>query len=89
MHGKLSEVWHDNLDLFRNLPNPFLAIRYHSLVIDENVVPKDLAITARTQEGVIMACRHKKHSLLRGIQFHPESLWTKEGELIVRNFLII
>lgn len=87
MHGKLSEIWHNNTDLFDSLPNPFLATRYHSLVIDRQMLPKDIEITAWTQDGLIMACRHKKNILLRGIQFHPESLWTESGRKILNNFL--
>lgn len=88
MHGKISKIWHNNVDLFRQLPNPFLATRYHSLIIDHDQLPDDLEVTAWTEEGTIMACRHKKYSLLRGIQFHPESLWTQEGEQIIKNFFI-
>lgn len=87
MHGKLSEIWHDNTDLFHNLPNPFLAARYHSLVVDRYMFPKDIEITAWTKDGLVMACRHKKYNLLRGIQFHPESLWTENGREILNNFL--
>uniref|UniRef100_UPI003002B6CC anthranilate synthase component II n=1 Tax=Anunuuluaehu liula TaxID=3049639 RepID=UPI003002B6CC len=89
MHGKISEIIHDNQDIFYQLPNPFLAARYHSLVIDSKSLPDDIEITAWTHEGIIMGCRHKIYSLLRGIQFHPESLWTYEGKLIIRNFLLI
>nr|YP_009346964.1 anthranilate synthase component II [Gracilaria firma]APR74499.1 anthranilate synthase component II [Gracilaria firma] len=87
MHGKLSEILHNSQDLFYELPNPFVAARYHSLVINSQSLPGDLEITAWTNEGVIMACRHKKYKLLRGIQFHPESLWTNEGQQIIENFI--
>ena len=87
IHGKLSEVWHNNIDIFMNLPNPFLAARYHSLIIDNHQLPDDIEITAWTKDGTIMACRHKKYLSLRGIQFHPESLWTQHGHLIMKNFL--
>ena len=88
MHGKVSQVFHNNTDIFANLPNPFFAARYHSLVIDNTQVSKDLEITAWTHDGAIMGCRHKDYSLLRGIQFHPESLWTQQGKLIIENFLL-
>uniref|UniRef100_A0AAU7YPD9 Anthranilate synthase component 2 n=1 Tax=Gracilaria hainanensis TaxID=2871843 RepID=A0AAU7YPD9_9FLOR len=87
MHGKLSQILHNSQDLFNGLPNPFFAVRYHSLIIDDQSFPDDLEITAQTHEGIIMACRHKKYQLLRGIQFHPESLWTVEGQKIIRNFI--
>ena len=87
IHGKLSEIWHNDIDIFNNMPNPFLATRYHSLVIDKANLPKDIEVTAWTKEGLIMACRHKKHLSLRGIQFHPESLWTQKGKVILENFL--
>lgn len=88
MHGKISSVLHNNKDIFNKLPNPFKASRYHSLVIDENSIPDSLEITAWTSEGIVMGCRHKIYYKLRGIQFHPESLWTKEGEKIIKNFLL-
>nr|UAD84073.1 anthranilate synthase component II [Gracilaria changii] len=87
MHGKLSEIVHNSQDLFHGLPNPFFAARYHSLVINSQSLPSNLEVTAWTNEGVIMACRHKQYKLLRGIQFHPESLWTTEGQQIIENFI--
>nr|YP_009332804.1 anthranilate synthase component II [Membranoptera tenuis]AKL79060.1 anthranilate synthase component II [Membranoptera tenuis] len=87
IHGKTSYIFHNNQDLFEKLPNPFIATRYHSLVIDKNHFPKNLEITAWTQEGTIMACQHKIYTKLNGVQFHPESLWTKEGRTIINNFL--
>nr|YP_010986259.1 anthranilate synthase component II [Pachymeniopsis lanceolata]WOL37177.1 anthranilate synthase component II [Pachymeniopsis lanceolata] len=87
MHGKISKIQHHGTDLFTNIPNPFSATRYHSLVIDQQSVPQELEITAWTEDGMIMGCRHKKHKLLRGIQFHPESLWTDKGKIIIYNFL--
>nr|YP_009395093.1 Anthranilate synthase component II [Bryothamnion seaforthii]ARW63861.1 Anthranilate synthase component II [Bryothamnion seaforthii] len=89
MHGKISKIIHNNEDIFQNLPNPLEASRYHSLVIDQNNPPQDLEITAWTASGLIMACRHKKYKKLHGIQFHPESLWTKEGKNILKNFLLL
>lgn len=88
VHGKISEIFHKNTDIFRSLPNPFLAARYHSLVIDKIELPDDIEVTAWTDEGIIMGCRHKNNLLLRGIQFHPESLWTNEGNSIIINFLL-
>ncbi|CCP38064.1 anthranilate synthase component II (plastid) [Chondrus crispus] len=89
VHGKISEIVHNNTDIFHHLPNPFLAARYHSLVIDNKSLPSDIEVTARTHDGIIMGCRHKSYPLLRGIQFHPESLWTDHGRSIIRNFLLM
>lgn len=86
-HGKTSYIFHNNKNLFNKLPNPFIATRYHSLVIDKKHFPKNLHITAWTKEGTIMACQHKTYTKLYGVQFHPESLWTQEGRLIIHNFL--
>nr|YP_010619017.1 Anthranilate synthase component II [Pterosiphonia complanata]WAX03030.1 Anthranilate synthase component II [Pterosiphonia complanata] len=88
MHGKISIVMNNQKDIFKNIKNPFNASRYHSLIIKNKNLPKDLEITAWTSDGIIMACRHKVYSKLRGIQFHPESLWTKEGRSILKNFLL-
>lgn len=88
MHGKISTIIHDQKDIFKRTKANFKASRYHSLVIDNRYPLKDLEVTAWTEEGTIMACRHKKHKQLRGIQFHPESLWTTEGKCILRNFLL-
>lgn len=87
MHGKTSKIYHNNEDLFKKLPNPFIATRYHSLIIDNLNFPSSLAITAWTENNIIMACRHKHNQMLRGIQFHPESLWTFYGQQLLRNFL--
>nr|YP_009398182.1 Anthranilate synthase component II [Thaumatella adunca]ARW67368.1 Anthranilate synthase component II [Thaumatella adunca] len=88
MHGKISTIIHNKTDLFRDLPNSFQVSRYHSLIIDKNTFPKDLEITAWTLDGTIMGCRHKIYKKLRGIQFHPESLWTEEGKYILKHFLL-
>nr|YP_010728857.1 anthranilate synthase component 2 [Lithothamnion corallioides]WEA77107.1 anthranilate synthase component 2 [Lithothamnion corallioides] len=88
MHGKISEIYHDGKDIFAELPNPFLATRYHSLVINTDNFPEELRITAKTNDGTIMACQHKKYPYLRGIQFHPESLWTENGKILIKNFLL-
>nr|YP_009398608.1 Anthranilate synthase component II [Kuetzingia canaliculata]ARW67794.1 Anthranilate synthase component II [Kuetzingia canaliculata] len=87
IHGKVSHIKHDETDIFKNISNPFKASRYHSLIIDKYKLPKDLDITAWTSNGIIMGCRHKIYKKLRGIQFHPESLWTQEGKNILKNFL--
>lgn len=88
MHGKISKIYHNKQDIFSNLPNPFQAVRYHSLIIDNHNLPNELQITATTNDGIIMACQHRKYPLIRGIQFHPESLWTEHGKTIIKNFLL-
>ena len=88
MHGKISTIITDRTDIFKETKGEFKASRYHSLVIDNRYPLKDLQITAWTKEGIIMACRHKTYKQLRGIQFHPESLWTTEGKSILKNFLL-
>lgn len=87
VHGKVSKIYHNNQDIFYNIPNPFSAARYHSLVIDNYYLSNDLLVTARTDSGTIMGCQHRIFSKLRGIQFHPESLWTDTGKSIINNFL--
>ena len=86
MHGKISLIHHDGKGLFVNLPNPFEAIRYHSLSIYRKQLPDDLEVTAWTDKDIIMGVRHKEHPV-EGIQFHPESILTKVGKDILRNFL--
>ena len=87
MHGKTSTVVHDGKGLFAGINEPFLAGRYHSLVITQDSVPADLEVAARTREdGTIMAVRHRTHPV-HGVQFHPESVLTEEGRKILRNFL--
>nr|YP_010618628.1 Anthranilate synthase component II [Rhodomelopsis africana]WAX02641.1 Anthranilate synthase component II [Rhodomelopsis africana] len=88
MHGKISPISNNQKDIFKNINNPFKASRYHSLIISNTNLPKDIEITAWTSDGIIMGCRHKVHTKLRGIQFHPESLWTKEGKSILKSFLL-
>ncbi|KAH0990874.1 hypothetical protein GBA52_002357 [Prunus armeniaca] len=90
MHGKSSPVYYNEKgeDLFSGLSNPFTAGRYHSLVIDKDSFPsEELEVTAWTEDGLIMAARHKKYRHLQGVQFHPESIITSEGKTIVRNFI--
>nr|QCI04567.1 Anthranilate synthase component II [Apoglossum ruscifolium] len=87
VHGKISNIFHNNKDLFYKLPFPFKATRYHSLIIDENNLPDNLIVTAWTEDNIIMGCQHKIYHMLHGVQFHPESLWTNDGQLIIANFL--
>ncbi len=86
MHGKSSEIIHDGKTIYKNIPQNFNAGRYHSLVIDENTLPEELTVTARTKEGVIMGVRHNQFPI-EGIQFHPESVLTSEGEKIIKNWI--
>jgi len=86
MHGKTSIIIHDGKTIFNGLPNPFEATRYHSLVIKKETLPECLEITAWTEIGEIMGVRHKK-AVIEGIQFHPESILTKVGKDLLRNFL--
>ena len=86
MHGKSSPVYHDSATLYLGLPNPFQAGRYHSLVVPESGVPSDFTVSAYTSEGEVMGIRHT-HLPLEGVQFHPESILTPEGQRLLQNFL--
>ena len=86
MHGKTSPIHHDGRTVFEGLQNPFEATRYHSLLVDRGELPSCLEISAETAEGEIMGVRHKEYPI-EGIQFHPESILTKEGKGLLRNFL--
>lgn len=86
MHGKTSRIHHDGRGIFTGLPNPFVATRYHSLVIDEATLPDALTVTARSEDGVIMGVRDRT-GLVEGVQFHPESILTTVGKDLLRNFL--
>lgn len=87
MHGKTSDIYHENLGVFKGLPNPFQATRYHSLVIEKKSFPsKELEITGWTKDGEIMGVRHRRFPVW-GVQFHPESILTIAGKDILRNFL--
>jgi anthranilate synthase/aminodeoxychorismate synthase-like glutamine amidotransferase len=86
MHGKTSQIKHSGKDLFEGLPNPFAATRYHSLIIKRETLPDCLEVTAETDEGEIMGIRHKTLPVW-GVQFHPESILTEHGRLLLRNFL--
>jgi anthranilate synthase/aminodeoxychorismate synthase-like glutamine amidotransferase len=85
-HGKTSEIHHDSKGVFRKLPEPFTATRYHSLIVERNSLPRELAITAETDDGIIMGLRHRRHKI-EGVQFHPESVLTASGKLLLQNFL--
>lgn len=87
MHGKKSSVSHDGKGLFKGLPNPLQAIRYHSLAITAETLPKELEVTARTDSGIIMGVRHRDYPV-EGIQFHPESIMTDSGKELLQNFLL-
>lgn len=86
MHGKISEITHTNNDFFKDVPSPFTATRYHSLVIKPETCPDCLEVTAQTKDGVIMAVAHKDYPVW-GVQFHPESILTQHGKTMVRNFV--
>ncbi|MBA4372666.1 MAG: aminodeoxychorismate/anthranilate synthase component II [Thermodesulfovibrio sp.] len=86
MHGKTSMVQHDGKTVYEGLPNPFIATRYHSLVIKKETMPACLEITAWTDDGEIMGVRHKEF-IIEGVQFHPESILTTSGKDLLRNFL--
>lgn len=88
MHGKTSPIKHNGRDLFRDMPNPFAATRYHSLVINRDTLPESLEITAETEEGEIMGIRHRELPIW-GVQFHPESILTESGRKILENFLTL
>lgn len=88
LHGKAAPVWHEGLGLFAGLPSPFLAGRYHSLVIDPDTLPDDLLVTARSAEGEIMAVQHRRWPVF-GVQFHPESVLTEHGYDLLRAFLAV
>ncbi|MBA2252687.1 MAG: aminodeoxychorismate/anthranilate synthase component II [Nitrospirales bacterium] len=86
MHGKTSMIHHDGKTMFRNLPNPFEATRYHSLIVNRSTLPDCFEISAETAEGEIMGMRHRTLGV-EGVQFHPESILTTSGKDLLRNFL--
>jgi len=86
MHGKTSEVTHDSDGVFKGLPSPFIATRYHSLVIEPGTMSDELQVTSQTEDGVIMGVRHREFPLV-GVQFHPESILTEHGRELLKNFL--
>ena len=88
MHGKTSPILHKNTDVFRGMPNPFNATRYHSLIVERASLPACLEITAETSDGVIMGLRHRELPIW-GVQFHPESIATQDGMKLLENFLTL
>ena len=86
IHGKTSKVYHDSKTIYQGLSNPFVAMRYHSLIVDEKTLPKCFEVSAYTSDGEIMGIR-MKDALVEGVQFHPESYLTSEGKQLLKNFL--
>jgi anthranilate synthase/aminodeoxychorismate synthase-like glutamine amidotransferase len=86
MHGKTSPIIHDGRTIFAGLTNPFEAMRYHSLLVEPNSIPPSMEVSAHTAEGEIMGLRHREHRI-EGVQFHPESIGTREGKDLLRNFV--
>ena len=86
MHGKTSEVIHDGRTLFTGIASPMTCTRYHSLIVAEDGLPRELEVTARTEDGIIMGLRHRKYPV-EGVQFHPESVLTHDGKQLIKNFL--
>jgi anthranilate synthase/aminodeoxychorismate synthase-like glutamine amidotransferase len=88
MHGKTSEIEHDGRTIFRGLPKPFIATRYHSLIVESKSLPRELEVSAEIEDGTIMGLRHRKLRV-EGVQFHPESVLTGAGFELLKNFLSI
>ncbi len=86
VHGKTSLIHHDAKGVLRGLPTPFVATRYHSLAVDEEPLPSELEVSARSEDGIVMGVRHRELPV-EGVQFHPESVLTDEGPRLLRNFL--
>jgi anthranilate synthase component 2 len=86
MHGKISEIYHTDKSVFKSIPSPFKATRYHSLIIKKETCPSDLEITATTKDGIIMGVAHKKYNI-HGVQFHPESIASEHGHQLIKNFI--
>lgn len=87
MHGKTSAIKHHNTGVFKNLPNPLTATRYHSLTVENKNIPEHLEVTATSEDGTIMGIRHKE-SLIEGVQFHPESVLSECGHELIKNFAL-
>jgi anthranilate synthase/aminodeoxychorismate synthase-like glutamine amidotransferase len=85
-HGKVSQISHLGVGVFRGLPSPFAATRYHSLIVERSTLPPDLEVTAETDDGLVMGLRHRAYPI-QGVQFHPESILTREGKRLLANFL--
>jgi anthranilate synthase component 2 len=88
MHGKMSRISHGGEGLFRGLPSPFTATRYHSLIVERSSLPAELAITAESEDGLIMGLAHRQHPVF-GVQFHPESIASEQGAALLANFLSV
>ena len=86
LHGKTSDIYHNNKGIYKGVPNPFKATRYHSLVIDKKTLPNSFGITSKTKDGIIMGIKHKSLDI-EGVQFHPESILTTHGKKIIKNIL--
>ncbi len=86
VHGKAEEILHDGSGIFRGVPKPLRGGRYHSLVVDRRTLPRELKISARTRDGIVMGLRHRTLPVF-GVQFHPESILTPDGQILLRNFL--
>ncbi|MEL0080987.1 MAG: aminodeoxychorismate/anthranilate synthase component II [bacterium] len=86
LHGKTSKIYHNKKGIYKNLPNPFEATRYHSLIINKRTLPEDFEITSQTEDGTIMGILNKKLNI-EGVQFHPESILTKQGKKLIKNIL--
>ncbi|MDA1314849.1 MAG: aminodeoxychorismate/anthranilate synthase component II [Acidobacteria bacterium] len=86
MHGKTSQIHHDSQTVFHGLPQDFIATRYHSLIVEKETLPPELSVSAETADGIIMGLRHRDHAI-EGVQFHPESILTKTGKQLLKNFL--
>ena len=86
MHGKTSAIEHDGKTIFQGIDSPMTCTRYHSLIVEEKGLPKDLEISARTHDGTIMGLRHREYPI-EGVQFHPESVLTDDGKRLIKNFL--
>lgn len=86
MHGKTSEMFHEGKGVFAGLPSPFIATRYHSLIVEQTSLPDCLEMTANTADGTIMGLQHKIHAI-HGVQFHPESIASEHGHALLKNFL--
>jgi len=88
MHGKVSRIEHDGSGVFKGLPSPFQATRYHSLIAAPETLPAELVVNARTADGIVMGIRHR-HLPIHGVQFHPESIASEHGHALLRNFLAL
>jgi anthranilate synthase/aminodeoxychorismate synthase-like glutamine amidotransferase len=86
IHGKISQIHHDGVGIFAGLPNPLIATRYHSLIVERQTLPPELEITAWTEDGLIMGLRHRTYPIT-GVQFHPESILTTDGKQLLQHFL--